>query len=119
MEPTLAGAMPARHAINVLPFVPRKPPAAGLSMRDRIEVVDWQERARHLGYDRLVVHERSRFDPPELESFLSVYRAGAPWATWSLTRHGRHVLAWSGATGADRGPFATVSDALHALLVAG
>jgi hypothetical protein len=106
---------------NVIPFVrpvvgPATESAARLSMRDRMDVAEWRERACQLGYDRLVIHERSSLDPPEVESFLSVYRQGARWASWTLVRHGGWVVAWRSATGADAGHFGSVSEALLALL---
>lgn len=108
---------------NVIPFV--RPAlagcatgsAAGLSVRDRIDIADWREPARQLGYDRLVIHERSFLDPPDVDSFLSVYRIGANWACWNLVRNGGWVIAWRSATGADAGRFGTVSEALRALLI--
>jgi len=107
---------------NIVPFVrpalgSAAESAARLSMRDRMDVADWREPARQLGYDRLVIHERGSLDPPDVESFLSVYRIGARWASWNLVRHGGSVIAWRSATGADAGCFGTVSEALRALLI--
>jgi hypothetical protein len=99
----------------IIPFPPR-PPLAGLTSRDRIEVWRWHEEARLLGYDRLVIHDREPFDPPDTDSFLSVYRAGESFSRWGVSRRGSSVLAWCSKTGADLGPFASVSEALTALL---
>jgi hypothetical protein len=81
-----------------------------------MDVAAWREPAQRLGYDRLTIHEHSLFDPPELESFLSVYRDGARWARWSLARRGAWVFAWCSTTGVDVGRFASMSEALRALL---
>jgi hypothetical protein len=99
----------------VIPFVQRVH-VAGLTARDRIEVARWQQDAHRLGYDRLVIHEREWFDPADVGSFLSIYRAGEPWARWGITRKGMSVLAWCSLTGDDFGPFVSVSDALLTIL---
>jgi hypothetical protein len=98
----------------VIPFVQRQQ-VAGLTARDRIEVARWRHDAQRLGYDRLVIHEREWLDPPDVGSFLSIYRMGEPWARWGLTRKGMSVLAWCSLTGDDFGPFVSVSDALLTL----
>ena len=79
----------------------------------------WQEAARLHGFDRLVVHERSPDDPPDVQSFISLYRHGEQWARWSIARSGGSVLAWCSVTGADIGRFASVADALSALVPRG
>jgi hypothetical protein len=79
----------------------------------------WQEAARRHGFDRLVVHERAPDDPPDVESFISLYRRGEQWARWGIARCGSSVLAWCSFTGADVGRFASVADALSALLPCG
>ncbi len=117
MEPIRKVTVPGPWGPNVIAFVQRAPHAARLSWRDRMDVADWREPAQRAGYDRLVIHERSLLDPPDLESFLSVYRRGASWARWSLARRGEWVMAWCSTTGADIGRFASMSEALHALLV--
>ncbi len=85
-------------------------------MRDRMEVAKWRENARNCGYDRLVIHERVAGDPPEVGSFLSVYRRGEPWSRWGVTRMGDGIVAWCCVTGTDVGRFATIEAALLALL---
>ncbi len=81
-----------------------------------MEVHRWREQARSFGYDRLVIHERLAGDPPEVGSFLSVYRRGEPWSRFGITRVAGRVLAWCCRTGSDIGRFDSVSAALHALL---
>jgi hypothetical protein len=98
----------------VIPFVQRTP-VAGLTSRDRIEITCWQQDARRLGYDRLVIHEREWFDSPDVGSFLSIYRMGEPWARWGVARRGMSILAWCSLTGDDFGPFVSVTDALLTL----
>jgi hypothetical protein len=90
----------------------------GLSLRDRMEVASWQGRLQPFGCDRMVIHERGPCDPPDLDSFLSIYRKGEAWARWGLARCGSSVLAWCSVTGADIGRFASVGDALGALFPA-
>ncbi len=98
----------------VIPFT-GKVSWVGLSLRDRMEVAVWQSRLRHLGYDRVVIHERNHGDPPELESFLSIYREGEAFARWGLARKDDSVWAWHSVTGADVGCFGSVEEAFAAL----
>ncbi|MEJ0047437.1 MAG: hypothetical protein WDN04_15985 [Rhodospirillales bacterium] len=104
---------------NIISFAPRAGGSARLTLSDRMEAMMWLEQARGYGYDRLVVHERSPDDPPEVESFLSIYRRGEAWASWGVARSGGSILAWSSVSGADVGRFASVADALAALLSCG
>ena len=110
-------SLPAEAECMIIAF-PQRRQMSGLTSRDRIEVRNWQEGARRFGYDRLVIHNREACDPPDVESFLSIYRAGDPWSRWGLTRHGSTVSAWCSTTGIDLGPFSSVSDALTTILPA-
>jgi hypothetical protein len=103
-------------ASNIIAFRPAQTARAGLSLRDRMDVARWQEAASTRGYDRLVIHERAHFDPPDLDSFLAIYRRGDAWASWNVARNSAGVLAWCSRTGTDIGRFASVGDALDALL---
>jgi hypothetical protein len=107
---TLAGAV-------VIPFH-RRTPAAGLSLRDRMEIAAWQGRLHRNGYDRMVIHERTACDPPDVECFVSIYRRGDAWARWGLARCGATVLAWCSVTGHDIGHFGSMAEALEALFPA-
>ncbi len=100
----------------VIPFTGRVS-RVGLSLRDRMEIAVWQPRLRHLGFERVVVHEHGAFDPPELESFLSLYRQGEAFARWGLTRKGDSVVAWNSVTGADVGRFESMEEAFLALFL--
>src|SRR5579864_2490007 len=96
---------PAPAEPNVIPF-----PAVGLrqnrlTMRDRIQVLAWVERARGLGYDRIVIRDRHPQDDPHIGDFLAIYRSGEPWAAWGVARHGPFIRVWRCATGADLGEF--------------
>jgi hypothetical protein len=112
LHPSVSGA----GASNVIPFRPASNTGACLSLRDRMDVMAWRDPANTLGFDRLVIHERSSCDPPDLDSFLGIYRRGEVWASWNLARCGAGVLAWCSRSGADVGRFASVADALEALL---
>ncbi len=110
LRPKLGGAIVAFRA--------RISASASLTLLDRMEVVRWHEQAQRFGYDRLVIHERLAGDPPEVGSFLSVYRRGEPWSRFGITRLGGRILAWCCVTGADIGRFDSVAEALMALLPA-
>jgi hypothetical protein len=101
---------------NVIAFRPPPNPAARLTLRDRLEIDAWRDPACIRGYDRLVIHERGCFDPPEFESILGIYRRGESWARWNVARCGAWVVAWCSANGADIGRFNSVGDALQMLL---
>ena len=101
----------------IIPFVAR-PPQAGLSVRDRMEITLWRGQLHGVGYDRMVVHERIACDAPEVESFLSIYRQGEAWARWNVARCGSSILAWCSVTGQDVGRFSSMREALLALFPA-
>jgi hypothetical protein len=113
------GVAGAESAANVVPFATRPGSGARLTLGDRMDATMWQENARRHGYDRLIVHERSPDDAPEVESFISLYRRGEHWARWGIARSGSSVLAWCSLSGADVGRFASVADALSTLLPRG
>jgi hypothetical protein len=104
---------------TVLSFAPRSDKNIRLTLGDRMDVTTWLEQASRYGYDRLVIHECGDLDPPEVDNFLSVYRRGQAWASWGIARTGPTVLAWCCANGADVGRFASIGDALTALLSRG
>ncbi len=81
-----------------------------------MDVTSWQEPAFAQGYDRLVIHERAPCDPPDVDSFLSIYRRGEPWSRWGVARYGASVLAWCSVSGMDLGHFGSVGEALGSLL---
>lgn len=98
-------------------------PAAGLydnrlTVRDRIEILAWEEEARRFGYDRVFVRRRDPHDDPQIGDFLAIYRAGQKWATWGVARQGGSLRVWRCATGADLGDFPTIEQALAAILAA-
>src|SRR5271156_756826 len=102
----------AHEGAQVIAFRPAPNPGARLSLRDRMDIAAWRDPASTRGFDRLVIHERASFDPPDLDSFLGIYRRGDAWASWNVARCGAWVLAWCSSSGADIGRFASVADAL-------
>jgi hypothetical protein len=115
MEQTQSG-LAASGGSNVIQFKPAAGTATSLSLRDRMDVAAWRDPAGTGGLDRIVIHERASGDPPEFGSFLGIYRHGDAWARWNVARYGAGVLAWCSRSGADIGRFASVADALDALL---
>jgi hypothetical protein len=105
-----------RKSGSILVFRPAEPTCASLTIRDRMQVEGWRESARDFGYDRLVIHEHQPGDPPEVGSFLSVYRCGEPWARFGVTRMGDSIVAWCSTTSVNLGRFASIGQALLALL---
>ena len=110
----------SNRVISFATHAARKPgglSGLGLTARDRIDVVLWQDRARAAGFDRMVTHERDENDAPEVTAFLMVHRTGQTWARWGFTRTPVGVLAWCCLTGADVGTYDTMSAAFDAVLL--
>ncbi len=87
-----------------------------LTPKDRMQVGFWRDRARHAGFDRMVIHDRDEGDASEVGNFLSVYLRGQAWSRWGFARAGACIRAWCCLTGADVGEFASMSEALTAVL---
>ncbi len=81
-----------------------------------MQVGFWQDRARHAGYDRMVIHDRDEGDASEVGNFLSVHLSGQAWSRWGFSRAGASINAWCCLTGADVGEFASMNEALTAVL---
>ncbi len=81
-----------------------------------MQVSFWQDRARHAGYDRMVIHDRDEGDASEVGNFLSVYLHGQAWSRWGFARCGASVRAWCCLTGADIGEFGSMNEALSVVL---
>lgn len=98
---------------NVVAFRPR--PSNALTYRDQLELDRWRAHLRSCGFSRVEIHTREDIDPPDVENFAALYRAGQAWSEYGFARLGGQVLVWSSA-GGDFGRFPTVSDAMVALL---
>ena len=81
-----------------------------------MQVSFWQDRARQAGFDRMVIHDRDDGDASEVGNFLSVYLSGQAWSRWGFARAGASIRAWCCLTGADVGEFASMNEALAAVL---
>ena len=81
-----------------------------------MQVGIWQDKARQAGYDRMVIHDRDEGDASEVGNFLSVYLRGQAWSRWGFARSGSSIRAWCCLTGADVGEFASMNEALTAVL---
>ncbi len=81
-----------------------------------MQVGFWQDRARQAGFDRMVIHDRDEGDASEVGNFLSVHLRGQAWSRWGFARGGNTVRAWCCLTGADVGEFASMNEALTAVL---
>jgi len=113
-QPEIAGIV-----IAFAPHAARSPAAAQgmcLTPLDRIVVTTWQDRARLVGFDRMVIHDRDPGDATEVGNFLSVYRSGQAWSRWGFARHGHVVRAWCCLTLADVGEFSCMAEALEDVL---
>lgn len=101
---------------EIIAFPTGRSAATRFTLEDRLEICRWAAALRRCGSDRLVIHERLPSDPPELGDYLSIYRAGQVWACCGIARQRGRILAWCSATGQDTGPFATLREALQAML---
>lgn len=86
------------------------------TLQDRLEIVRHAAALGSAGRDRLVIHERLPIDPPDIGDWLSIYRPGESWACCGIARQRGRIVAWSSVTGEDLGPFATLREALQAML---
>ena len=64
----------------------------------------------------MVIHDRDEGDAHEVGNFLSVYRHGQAWSSWGFARAGRLIRTWCCLTGADKGEFEGLAEALEAVL---
>jgi len=81
-----------------------------------MEIHRWRERARLLGYDRMVIHDREPGDFAEMGNFLSLYRVGESWSRWVFARKGSVVSAWCSLTGADLGEYPSLQVAFQTVM---
>ena len=93
--------------------------AACFTPRDRMEVSDYREAAKAVGYDRMVIHDRDYGDAQEVGNFLSVYRRGESWSRWGFARQGRTISSWCCLTSMDMGQFCSLGEALSTVLSIG
>ncbi len=87
-----------------------------LTVADRMEVARRTASLAGTGVDRLVIHERLPWDPPELGDFLSIYRDGKPWACCSIVRERGRLFAWCAISGREFGRFETMAAALASIV---
>ena len=109
-------SQPRHSEPAIIPFPNRPALSSRLTMYDRMEFLAWEGAARRRGYARFVVTARTPYDDPPIGDYLSIYRAGDPWASFGVARHGAVVRAWRCASGADLGEYETTAEALAAVL---
>ena len=101
---------------EVIAFPSHRTAVSRFTLQDRLEIVRCAAALGSAGGDRLVIHDRLPTDPPEIGDWLSIYRPGEIWACCGIARQRGRILAWSSVTGEDVGPFATLREALQAML---
>ncbi|MBV9782862.1 MAG: hypothetical protein JO264_03500 [Acidisphaera sp.] len=109
-------SQPRQSESIVIPFPRHLALSSRLTVRDRMDVLAWEDAARRRGYGRFVITARTPYDDPPIGDYLSIYRAGDPWASFGVARHGRVVRAWRCGSGADLGEYETTAQALAAVL---
>jgi hypothetical protein len=85
-------------------------------MRERIAAESWAQAARARGIARAVFHAGHNDDDPADGDFILVYEAGADWASWGVAPQAGGYAAWRAGNGMTIGCFASLVDALDALL---
>ena len=88
---------------------------------DRLALADWQNCGAS-GYARVVIEDGRPGTLPDCGAYALVYRFGASWACWGLTRRpgaAPSIMAWRCSTGATLGLYAAMDEALRALPFAG
>lgn len=99
-------------------IVLRRQPDHGIrfTVSDRIEIARRAASLDGTGIERLVIHERLPWDPPELGDFLSIYSNGKPWAGCCIARERGRLLVWCAVTGREKGPFENMAAALDTIM---
>ena len=87
-----------------------------LIQQDRRDVDTAKQFARAAGFDRLIIHPVAASDGAGQSEYVSAYRSGETWSTWSFARHGKEIIAWSTLTGRDNGVFPSMREALRQVL---
>ena len=87
----------------------------GFNMRDRIAALAWVERARAIGFTRLVFEEAGRTIEEDFGPFIMIYESCASWASWGVGCAGRGYTLWRSACGTTMGVYESLSAALDAL----
>ena len=88
---------------------------------DRLALADWQNRGAS-GYARVLIEDGQPGTLPDCGAYALIYRPGASWACWGLTRRlgaAPGIMAWRCSTGATLGLYAAMDEALRAVPFAG
>lgn len=108
-----------RQTATILPFEPmalrRK---GGLTVSDRIQVMQWTDEVRRHGVRAVRYHEPEPGDDPAVGPFLLIYRFNELWAAWGIARRLRGYEVWRASTGCTVGVYDTMRAALSATLAA-
>jgi hypothetical protein len=111
-----------RPSAQILPFIARtaascRTPKNRLTMRDRIQALEWAANHASPAGARLEIHGQLFDDAPEIGDYVGIYRAHDQWLVWGAARNGAAITVWHGPSGSDFGAFDTMKDALAALCV--
>ncbi len=104
MTMQLDAGRPDAGPAQVIRFQPR--PAPGFTSPDLIELSNWGGPGQRVEIDQA---------GEPLGQFAMLFRGGAPWASWAISREGAMILAWDCVSLADIGRFETMRAALQAL----
>ena len=109
-----------RPSAKILPF-PARPVLPGrtqknrLTMRDRIQALEWAASHANPAGARLEIHGQLFGDAPEMRDYIGIYRAHDQWLVWGAARNDAAITVWHGPSGSDLGAFESMEDALGAL----
>lgn len=113
-----ATAEAASSASVVLHFPRRPVPRNRLSMRDRMEVLQWADRSAQHGFTRLVFDSASEHSGHEPGDYILIYARGALWASWGIGCTDSGLTLWNATTGVTIGRYGSMADALCAVMTA-
>ena len=105
-----------RQSATLLRFPVRSSPGTdAFTLADRMALNLWGRRATLVGYSRLVIEPGCPGAGPDRAAYALVYVKNDPWSRWGLSRGVDGITVWCSRTGADRGTFDAMDEALKSL----
>ncbi len=99
----------------ILPFV--RPTRSGnrMTLRDRMDAMEWQNGARALGYTRVAYDSSATDDEPELGDFMLIYTPDNQWAVWGIGCCDGGFIVWRPSDGVTLSWHSTMARALDSI----
>lgn len=108
--------MHLRPNCEIYAFPPLPSREDRLTWRDRIALHETRDRLATSGY-RYTTSREQPLEGPACD-LVQLFQGAGRWSTWCMVRRDNGIHAWRGADGFDVGVFATMPEALNAVLSA-